>query len=325
MDKLQIQHAVDINYVLSDFEVDVKGRSIYLDGNPSLKKARCKLAYTPEHLLEYKKCKEDPFYFAEKYYHILDLDKGMIRITLRDYQRDIIASFIDNRNTIVNATRQCGKSTSFEIFICWYVLFHADKNVAVLANKASSALNILRKVKVAYELLPLWMQSGVKTWNAGEILLENGCRVIASATSSSAIRSFTINVLIIDEMGFVPATIWSEFFTSVYPTISSSKKSKTIFVSTPNGMNQFWRYWHGATTDDVKLKNTFNPIEVKWNQVPGRDQIWYENTRANMSEAEFNQEFGGCKAFGSFINIKNKETNEIKTISIGELFEDEYD
>ena len=198
---------------------------------------------------------------------------------------------VDGKTYFTNGIRShnSGKSTSFEIFVCWYILFNDHKNIAVLANKAASSLNILRKVKVAFEMMPKWLQSGIVVWNQSLIELENGCRALASATSSSAIRSFSINVVIIDEMGFIPATIWSEFYASVYPTISSSKKSKTILVSTPNGMNHFWRFWSDANSKS----NNFNPIEIKWNDVPGRDQKWYTETRANMSEAEFNQEFGG--------------------------------
>lgn len=298
------------NLKLADFEEDVFGECIFYEGNPSLKKAGHKLPYTIEHLEEYERCKKDIFYFAENYYYILDLDKGQVKIKLRDYQKEILMSFIDHRNSIVNATRQSGKSTCFEIFVCWYVLFHADKGVAILANKAMSSLNILRKIKNAYELLPLWIQSGVKSWNKGQIELENGCRVIASATSSSAIRSFSINVLIIDEMGFVQNTIWSEFFASVYPTISSSKTSKTIFVSTPNGMNHFWRYWKGATEDRKSDNwNGFNAVEVKWQQVPGRDEQWAADQRAKMTEAEFNQEFGGS-FLGSALTLVSADVIE---------------
>ena len=297
-----------IEWDLPDIKTDINGNDyIYYEGNRNLKKAAVQLPYTQEHIEEYIKCKNDVFYFAEKYYHIRDLDKGIIKIKLRDYQKTMLQSFVDNRNTIVNATRQCGKSTSFEIFVCHYVLFQEQKSVAVLANKALSATNILRKVKVAYELLPKWLQSGVKTWNNSLIELENGCSVLAAATSSSAVRSFSINTLIIDEMGFIPNNIWTDFFSSVYPTVSSSKTSKTILVSTPNGMNHFYRYWIGATTEDPALRNTFNPIKVHWSQVPGRDEKWYKETLSNMTQEEFNREFEG-EFLGSALTLLNVNT-----------------
>jgi len=186
--------AQTIEWELPDIEEDVEGNfNIFYENNKLLKRADIQLAYTDEHIKEFIKCKEDIFYFAEKYYHIRDLDLGIIKIKLRKYQKEMLTSFVDNRNTICNATRQCGKSTAFEIFVCHYVLFQEHKNVAILANKAASAINILRKVKVAYSLLPKWLQSGVTMWNNSTIRLENGCEVLAAATSSSAVRSFSIN------------------------------------------------------------------------------------------------------------------------------------
>lgn len=310
---------------LPDFTHSVAGEEIFYNGNPSLRGAGHKVAYTIEHLEEFERCKKDIFYFAENYYYILDLDEGQKKIKLRDYQKEMLKSFVKNRHTIVNATRQSGKSTSFEIFVCWYVLFHSHKGVAILANKALSSLNILRKIKNAYELLPLWIQTGVKTWNQGVIEFENGCRVLAAATSSSGIRSFSINVLIIDEMAFIGGNIWSEFFSSVFPTISASQTSKIIFVSTPNGLNHFWRYWNGANEKpDTPEWNGFNPIRVNWDQVPGRDQEWYEKTKAKMTEAEFNQEFGGSFLGSSLTLISPQFLENMKykrPIKIDEVLE----
>ncbi len=300
--------ATFVEWDLPDITCDVNGNTgIYYENNKNLKKADVTLPYSDEHIKEFMKCKDDIFYFAEKYYHIRSLDEGIIKIKLRYYQKTMLQSFVDNRNTIVNATRQCGKSTAFEIFVCHYILFQEQKSVAILANKAMSATNILRKVKVAYELLPKWLQSGVKTWNGGMIELENGCAVLAAATSSSAIRSFAINTLIIDEMAFIANNIWTEFFSSVYPTVSSSKTSKTILVSTPNGMNHFYRYWFGATTKDPKLKNTFNPIQIHWSEVPGRDAQWKKETLSNMTLEEFNREFEG-EFLGSSLTLINPKT-----------------
>jgi hypothetical protein len=297
-----------VEWRLPDIKVDANGsEEIYFENNKNLRKGGVELAFPEEYAEEYRKCAEDIFYFAENYYHIRNLDEGTIKIKLREYQKRMLKSFVDNRNTIVNATRQCGKSTSFEIFVCWYILFNIDKSVAILANKAMSSLGILRKIKRAYELLPKWLQAGVMTWNASEIILDNGSTVMAAATSSSAIRSYAMNMCIIDEMAFIPHNMWEDFFTSVYPTVSSSNKSKTIMVSTPNGMNQFWKYWTGATTDDERAKNDFNPIEIHWSEVPGRDDEWYRKTRSNMTESEFAQEFGGS-FLGSALTLIDVKT-----------------
>jgi len=283
-----------IHFSLPDFTEDLNGNKLQFNGNEQLKGLRQPLAFTPEHIQEIMKCKDDIQYFAEKYYHILSLDDGMIKIKMRDYQKELVQNFKNHRFNIVMATRQCGKSTSFEVFVLHYILFHTDKNVALLANKAANSFDLLRKIKNAYELLPKWLQVGVKVWNQSRIELENGCMVIAAATSSSAIRSKSINLLIIDECAFIPPNIWENFYSSSYPTISSSKTSKVIFVSTPNGMNHFYKFW----TDAQAGKNTFTPYQIHWYQVPGRDEKWKEETIANVGLQTFNQEYL-CHFLGS--------------------------
>jgi hypothetical protein len=273
---------------LDDFETDLFGNNISFDGNTNLKKPKTKLAWTKDHVTELQRCAADWRYFAENYYYILDLKQGMIHPILRDYQKEMISSFIDNRFTIILASRQCGKSTSFEIFLCWLILFHKNQRIGILANKAEQARDILRKVKEAYELLPKWMQQGVKVWNTGTVKLENGSMVIASSTSSDAIRGKSIGLLIVDERAFIPEGIWDRFISSVYPTISSSDESKVIYVSTPNGLNHFHMDW----LDAEARKNEFNPIRVDWWQVPGRDQAWKEETISNIGQVRFNQEYG---------------------------------
>jgi len=201
-------------------------------------------------------------------YDILDVSNS------RYYTNDILS-------------HNCGKSTSFEIFVCWNLLFNKDKTIALLANKAEQARDLLRKVKLAYELLPKWLQQGVYVWNSGSIKLENGNMVIASATSSTAIRGRSIWCAICDERSFVENSVWSGFISSVYPTISSGKDSKVIYVSTPNGMNHFYKDW----TDAIEGRNKFHPIKVDWWQVPGRDEKWKEETIANIGMQRFLQEY----------------------------------
>jgi hypothetical protein len=181
-----------------------------------------------------------------------------------------------------------GKSTSFEIFLCWTILFQKDQRVGILANKAEQSRDILRKVKEAYELLPKWLQQGIKVWNTGSIQLENGSMVLASSTSSTAIRGKSIGLLIVDERGFIAQNIWDAFISSVYPTVSSSDTSKVIYVSTPNGLNHFYLDW----TDALEKRNAFNPIRVDWWQVPGRDEKWKEETIANIGAVRFASEYG---------------------------------
>jgi hypothetical protein len=275
---------------LLDFETDVNGNNISYDGNPNLKRLRVQLGYTKEHVSEYLKCSQDWLYFAEKYYFILDIDIGMIHPQIRDYQKEIINSYIDNKFTICLAARQTGKSTSFEIFVVWTILFNKDKTIAILANKAEQSRDLLRKIKQAYEMLPKWLQQGVKIWNAGSIRIENGSMVLASSTSSTAIRGRSISCVIVDERGHIPGNIWDGFIASVYPTISSGKNSKVIYVGTPNGLNHFYKDW----IDSIDGKNKFNPIRVDWWLDPKKaaNPNFKEETIANIGQTRWNQEFG---------------------------------
>ena len=263
-------------------------------GNPHLKKVNMSLQLTEDEVREYVKCAEDPIYFIERYVKIITLDKGFVNISLYPFQKQAIEDINQNRRVILKAGRQLGKTTMIVGYILWYILFNQDKFVAILANKAPTAREILSRIKIAYEALPLWIQQGVKTWNKGDIELENNCRVMATSTASSAIRGFSISLLYLDEFAFVPSNIAEEFFTSVYPTISSGTSSKILISSTPNGMNHFYKMW----TEAVENQNGFLHIEANWRQVPGRDQKWADEQRAVLGEQKYFQEVE-CEFMGS--------------------------
>lgn len=292
---------------LPDFQYDILGKELSFNGNTNLKGAGTNLPYTKEHIGEFMKCAKDWRYFAETYYKILSLTDGMITPTLRNYQIKMIDNYVNKRFNIVLATRQAGKSTSFEIFVCWLILFHKDQRVAILANKAEQSRDILRKIKEAYELLPMWLKQGVKTWNVGSIKIENGSMVIASSTSSTAIRGRSISTLIIDERAFIPQNLWDSFLSSVYPTVSSSKTSRVIYVSTFNGLNHFYQDWQKSNSTDPKVKSEFTPIRVDWWEVPGRDEAWKEETISNIGITKFRQEYGN-EALGSIATLVEPET-----------------
>lgn len=263
-------------------------------GNVLLKRANEDIDWSPELVQEWVKCSEDPIYFVETYMKIISLNEGLVTFNPYPYQRNMIKSFVDNRYTVVTTARQAGKSTTTCGFILWYIIFHADKTVALLANKGETAREILGRVQLAYQHLPKWLQQGVKEWNKGSFVLENNSRVIASATSASAIRGYTINLLFIDEAAHIEN--WEEFFTSVYPTISSGTESKIILVSTPNGLNHFYSTWINAKEG----RNGYNPILVNWQSVPGRDEKWRQETLAGMNFdlEKFDQEMN-CEFLGS--------------------------
>ena len=266
---------------------------IYL-GNPNLKKANTQIEFTKENVAEYLKCKDDPVYFAMNYVKIVTLDEGLKSFAPYDFQEKLINNFHDNRFNICKMPRQTGKSTTVISYLLHYVVFNDSVNVGILANKAATARELLGRLQLAYENLPKWMQQGVLAWNRGSLELENGSKILAASTSASAVRGMSFNILFLDEFAFVPNHIADSFFASVYPTITSGQNTKVIIVSTPHGMNHFYRMWHDAE----KGKNEYVPTDVHWSQVPGRDEIWKEQTIANTSEQQFKIEFE-CEFLGS--------------------------
>jgi len=263
-------------------------------GNPNLKKAFVSQEFTKENILEFQKCMNNPQYFIEKYIKIVSLDRGLISFDMYPFQKEMVGTFHNNRFSICKLPRQSGKTTTIISYILHYVLFNESVNVAILANKAATARDILSRLQLAYENLPKWLQQGIMSWNKGSLELENGSRIVASSTSSSAVRGGSYNLIFLDEFAFVPTNIAEEFFSSVYPTISSGKTTKVIIVSTPNGMNLFYKLW----TDAETKKNTYVPIEVHWSEVPGRDEKWKKETISNTSETQFAKEFE-CEFLGS--------------------------
>ena len=263
-------------------------------GNPLLKKSNVPVEWTKDQILEYQKCMKDPLYFISNYIRIVSLDEGLVPFKMFPFQKEMVGTVHNNRFTICKMPRQSGKSTTLVSYILYYVLFNSNMNVAILANKASTARDILGRLQLAYENLPKWLQQGVMSWNKGSLDLENGSRVVASSTSSSAVRGGSYNMIFLDEFAFVPNTVAEDFFSSVYPTISSGKSTKVIIVSTPNGMNLFYKLW----VDAENKRNSYNIIDVHWSEVPGRDAKWREETIANTSEEQFRREFE-CEFLGS--------------------------
>ena len=278
-------------------------------GNPNLKKAHTKSRFTKKQVDEVMKCLEDPKYFIEHYLKIVTIDKGLVPFEMYDFQRKMVDTFHDNRFTICKLPRQSGKSTIIVSYLLHYVLFNDNVNVAILANKSSTARDLLGRLQLAYEHLPKWMQQGVLNWNKGSLELENGSRIVAASTSSSAVRGSTFNIIFLDEFAYVPNNIAEEFFSSVYPTISSGKSSKVMIVSTPHGMNMFYKMW----MDAVNKKSTFVPVEVHWSEVPGRDEAWKEQTIKNTSESQFQTEFE-CEFLGSVDTLINAQ--KLKTMAV---------
>lgn len=262
------------------------------NGTTTVKAHGVQQPYTKEQLNEYIRCSKDINYFIEKYCKIMTLDHGFTNITLRDYQKRFFSHIEKNRYTSAVWPRQSAKSTSCVLYILWKVLFTPDQTWFILANKLETAREIFSRLSDCYESLPFWLQQGVKVLNKSSIELSNGSSVTASATSKSAIRGRSGNVMI-DEAAFIDQD--EEFFTSVFPVISSGKDSKLILVSTPNGMNNMF---YKVYQDCKKKKGQFRLMEIEWYEVPGRDDEWRKKMIDTIGRRKFDQEFS-CSFLGN--------------------------
>lgn len=256
-------------------------------GNDRIKRVGIELSYTEEQVAEIIKCTEDPVHFIRNYVKIVNVDHGLVPFNMWPFQEEMVKTFHENRFCIAKMPRQVGKTTTTVGYMLWSVLFNPDYTVGILANKGSLAREILDRLTKAYEYLPLWLQQGVVVWNKGNIELENGSKIFAYATSADGVRGGSYNLIFLDEFAFVPHNMAQDFFQSTYPVISSGQTTKVIIVSTPNGLNQFYKMW----TDSIEGRSTYKPLEVHWSQVPGRDEAWKNETIRNTSEEQFRVEF----------------------------------
>jgi len=256
-------------------------------GNRLLKPTNVPQQFTKEEVKEYVKCRDDIVYFLKTYVQVIHVDKGLVPFDLYDYQQDLINTLHNNRYVIVKSARQSGKSVTSLGYILHYVLFNQTKIVGMLANKASTSRELLGRLQTAYQHLPKFLQQGIVEWNKGNLELENGSKIIASSTSSSAIRGYSFSLLFLDEFAFVQRTIADAFIKSVYPTISSGKDTKIIMVSTPNGYNLFYKFWNDA----VEGNNQFKTFKIHWTSIPERDQEWRKKIISDIGEEAFRQEY----------------------------------
>src|SRR6185437_2746545 len=254
-------------------------------------------------LKEYVKCADDPLYFIENYVKIVHVDYGIVPFKMYSFQKSMVKMYHENRFSITLARRQIGKSTTVIGYFLHQILFNANYEAAILANKQDTAADLLGRLKLAYETLPLWLQQGITDdgWNRLSVKLENGSSIMAAATSKGSIRGKSLNAILLDEFAFVPENMAQEFFTSTYPTISSGKTTKIIIVSTPNGYNLFHKIYREA----VRGINGYGHICIPWTDVPGRDAKWEGENRAVLGDrfdAEYGCEFQG--SLGTLISSK---------------------
>lgn len=288
--------------------------------NPNLRADRENISITKAQMHEIIKCSQDISYFANTYYKIISLDHGKINIPLRDYQYKILKSYIEGaaagksgkRNRIVLSGRQTGKTTVSAIYVLWYILFNKDKTVGILGNKAATAMEIMSRVREAYEDLPIWMQPGLREWNKTSFETSNGIKVFCSATSASGIRGKSVNLILLDEFSFIPKNLANDFMASVMPTVSSGNTTQVLIVSTPSGTNHFYDMWQAAKLG----KSSYMPIRVNWWNVPGRDLKWKEQMIADIGLVKFNAEYA-CQFLGSsntLVSASSVEKHLIKNV-----------
>lgn len=268
-------------------------KDFYRD-NPLLKRVGVQYEFEQWQLDEYLKCSQDPIYFIRNYVKIISLDEGLILFDMHDYQEEMVNAFHNNRFSIVRIGRQSGKTTTSVGYLLWLSLFTERYSIAITANKKALAVDILSRYQLAYENLPMWLQQGIVVWNKGSVELENGSKLLAASTAASSIRGGSFNLVFMDEFAHVHNNLAEEFFTSTYPVISSGKTTKIIIVSTPRGMNLYYKMW----MDAINKKSDYFPVDIHWSRVPGRDEEWKEKTIRNTSLRQFNQEFG-CEFHGS--------------------------
>lgn len=262
-------------------------------------------------LQEIERCTKDPIYFIRHYVYINTKDEGTQLMKTYPFQDEAIRRFLKYRFNINRWSRQVGKSTIVRAFILWYAMFHEDQLIAMLANKLMLAKEQLQLLRESYLNLPFWLQPGVKLWNKMSIQFANGCRIIIAASSSDGIRGFSPNLLYLDEFAFLRPGMADEFMASVFPTISSGKKTRVIITSTPAGMNHFYRMWEDAvdeataTAHDLQAK--YVRSTVLWNEVPGRDEQWGLDEKLRCGEERFRQEYE-CEFIGSAVTLIDYRT-----------------
>jgi hypothetical protein len=255
----------------------------YYLGNPNLPAADAVIQYEPWMIKEIKKARENILYFAENFFFIINLDRGRETIKLHTCQKRVIRKMRDNRFFILLASRQIGKSTIMTIYMLWYACFMNDQRILLVANKEATAIEIFQRVRMAFEELPIWLKPGVKEYGKTSMTLDNGSRIGITTTTGTAARGQSVNLLIIDECAFIESHLVEEFWKSVFPIITSSKKSKVFICSTANGTgNLFHNIYDGAE----KGENGWGHDRIMWDEVPGRDEKWAAITKQAIGSAE---------------------------------------
>lgn len=286
---------------------EILGTAPFMDGDVGKKSPNLPFQYTLEEIEEFKKCAKDVVYFANKYASAMT-DEGIQKITLREYQKRVLNDFQDNRYVSLLASRQVGKTITSAIYITWYICFNVDRNVLILANKGATSKEIMEKIKDVYDRLPYFLKPGVNVNNVQSVYFDNGCKIFAETTTKSSGRGKTVHLLYADEFAFVPDNIAESFYTSIYPTLSSSKVSQIIITSTPNGPNLFYDLYMGG----INGTNEYKSSRIDWWEVPGRDEQWKQKEIGNLGLEKFETEYGLKFFTGSNMLLSEEQIERLK-------------
>lgn len=298
---------------LEDFKRDALGRELSYDRSLVRKPTDVPLALTEEHVQEINYCFQHPIYMIKNYIKIINQDRGLMNFVVYPFQAEFIKECFKNKRMISCWSRQSGKTTTASAFMLLFTIFNQDKTVAIVANKQATSKEILDRIKLMYDYLPMWLKPGVVEWNKGSIKFDNGCKIVAAATSSDSIRGQAISLLYLDEFAFIPKNLVNEFIESTFPVISSSKLARIIITSTPNGKNHFYRFYEEARLG----KSTFNCSRINWNDVPGRDDKWREDQIKELGSIEkFNQEYGAEFADATNMVFKSETLKHIEKVHV---------
>lgn len=298
-----------------------ESKHLYL-GNKNLPTERAEFEWTPDMVKDLKKCKRNLLYFAENFFTIINLDRGREKIKLFKCQKRVLRSLRDNRFNIVLASRQVGKTTMMTIYTLWVACFLEDQRILVVANKEQTAINIFKRIRLAYEQLPNWLKPGVVEYGKTAMTLSNGSSIGISTTSSDAGRGDSCNCLVLDELAFIDNHLVESFWKSVYPIISSSKKSKIFIASTPNGTGNLF---HEIYSNAVRGKSNWTASRIDWDEIPGRDEKWKQDTISSLGSSQiFDQEFG-CQFIETGESVLDQELIRKSSLTICDpdhIFED---
>lgn len=238
--------------------------------------------------------------YIHKETFVKDLEKGnyivtvsgpekVLKVIKHSYKMSMYDLSIDSEDHRYYANGVLShNTTTVSAFLSWMLIFHSDRNILVVANKEDTAIEIVDKITNIFKGLPYWLKPGCINFGKTGLRLENGSRILSSATTNTASIGFTIHCILLDEFAHIPDNIVNNFWRSVYPTLSSSRVSQCIITSTPNGTtNKFYDIWSNAQ----EKKNSFVPIRTDYWEVPWHDDAWAAQMRADFGDEEFAQEF----------------------------------